>query len=128
MRYRWLLAPLLALAVLGAAPHNPPLPELPNTVYSRYGPVPVTLVKVVVCPDSSGTTPPRIVGCYTSGGVRTIQIADTLSLWWKHFVLGHEVCHVAMRDVGATFDVRSDEEKVCWIMGRYRVGELEGHP
>lgn len=124
MKSRILLAPLLALSVLGAAPT---LPEIPASVYSRYGPVPVDLVTQVVCPDSTGKTDPRVIGCF-GGATRRIQIADTLSLWWQHLVLGHEQCHVALRDVNLHFDHQEDEEHVCWAVGRYRLGELEGHP
>lgn len=128
MMARWLTIPaLLALSVLGAAPRRAPLPPLPTTVYSRWGPVPVLRVRVVDCPDSSGATPAGVIGCYT-GRERRIQIADTLSLRWQHFVLEHEKVHVAFRDVNARFDDPKDEERVAWVVARYRLGELEGRP
>lgn len=123
-RHRWLVAPALALAVLGAAPRDP-LPDVPTTVFSKRGPIPVRRVPVVVCPDSSGTTPPRVVGCYTPSE-RVVQIADTLSRRWAWIVFFHEKTHVAFREVGVRFDQQDDEERICWALAAYQVAELEG--
>jgi hypothetical protein len=124
MRARTLAYPLLCLSLLAASSWQTPLPPIPATVYSRYGPVPVEMVKVVECPDSSGTTPVGVIACYNSKS-RRVTIADTLSPRWAQFVLGHEQCHIAFRDVGAVFQIREEEEKICWVMARWRLGDLE---
>lgn len=125
MTHRFLLVPLLALSVLGAAPRRSPLPPLPETVYSRYGPIPVVRVHAVVCGDSVASI--GVIGCYMSVQ-RVVQIADTLDLRWQHFVLEHEKVHIAMRDVNVRFDDPNDEERVAWVVARYRIGELESRP
>lgn len=126
MRLRFIILPaFLALSLLAA--HRGGLPDLPATVYSRYGPVPVTRVRVVVCPDSTGKTDPRTIGCF-GGADRIIQIADTLDARWSWAVLFHEETHIAFRDVNLRFDVKEDEERIAWVVARWRLGELEGHP
>jgi hypothetical protein len=127
MRARTLAIPAFLALSLVAASTTDPLPPIPQTVYSRYGPVPVELVKVVECPDTSGTTPTGVIGCYNSKS-RKVTLADTLTLRWQQLTLGHEKCHIAMRDVNVIYSDKSDEERVCWIVARYRLGELEGHP
>lgn len=123
-----LLVPLLALSVLGAAPRRAPLPPLPTTAYSRYGPVRVERVVDVVCPsDSTGVTPVGTLACFSTAD-RRIQIVDTLDLRFATFALEHEKVHVAFRDLHVNFDDPKDEERVASIIARYRLGELESRP
>lgn len=121
MRYRFLLPALLALSVMGASVQPASLPPLPPFVYSRYGPVPVLRVPVVICGDAS---PATVIGCY-SATTHRIQIADSLPLRFATFVLYHEEFHVAMRDVGATFDDPTSEDKIANIVAAWRLGDQE---
>jgi hypothetical protein len=121
MRARFILLPAFLALSLVAASTTAPLPPIPTSVYSRYGAVPVDMVKQVVCGDP---TPPRVIGCYNSQE-RRIQIADTLELRIQTFVLYHEVCHLMMREGNVIFSDRQDEDNVCNAVGRYRLWEME---
>ena len=122
---RYILLPLfLVLSLVAARADTAPLPPIPSHVFSRHGPVPVFMVKAIVCPDSTGVTPRRVIGCF-NGMARTIQIADTLDIRTATFVLEHEICHLAFRDEPLTFDHRADEERVCNALGRYRLWSAE---
>lgn len=127
MRPRFLLA-LLPLCLLAARSHHQGLPPIPTVVYSRSGPpVPVTLVKVVDCPmGHDHVTPPNVIGCYSTT-TRVIQIADTLTLEWQQFVVGHEMVHVAARDDGLPY-AGILEEAYATAWGRYRLAELLAQP
>lgn len=122
MRPRFIILPaFLALSLLAARPHHQ-LPPLPAFVFSRGGPVPVKLVKVVDCPmGPEKVTPPNVIGCYTAS-THTIQISDSLNAEWQQYVLGHEIFHVAARDEGIPY-VGALEEAYATAWGKYRLAE-----
>ena len=119
---RYILLPLfLVLSLVAARAHTAPLPPIPSHVFSRWGPVPVHLVKHVVC---GNPTPVGTIGCYNAIE-RRIQIADTLDLRWKTYVLEHEIVHVALRDMNISFDNRMDEDRIADALGKYRLWAAE---
>ena len=124
---RWFLLPaFLCASLLAARSFRAPLPPLPTTVFSRYGPVKVDRVTRVEC----GNLPSeKVVGCFSAKlGERRIQIADTLSLVVATFVLFHEKAHVAAWDYGMVFDDPEDAERVANAMARYQLAELLANP
>lgn len=114
------LLPFLLLVLIGA---HTPLPQIPDMVYGRLGPVQVAMVPVVNCPQPPfNVTPPNVIGCY-SAQTRIIQIADTLSAEYAWFVLYHEQVHVAARDEGVQYTGQL-EEMYATVTARYRLGEM----
>lgn len=124
MKARFIILPaFLALSLMAARPHHQGLPPIPPFVFSRGGPVPVKLVKVVDCPmGPEHVTPPNVIGCY-SAATHLIQISDSLSPEWATFVLYHEMVHVSARDDGLPYSGIA-EEAYATAWGRYRLAEL----
>lgn len=125
MRTRWIVAPLLALSVIGAsaAPRRPipgRYPPLPDSVFSVFGNIKVTRAHNFACgPRPAGT----VIGCY-EGLIRRLTVDDSLdaAMAWRVFL--HERAHLMFRDANVTFAQPEYEDQIANVIANYQTAEL----
>lgn len=104
-----------SLPVTTASP-PPPLPPLPDSVWSVYGPIKVN--------RDSVKGEPLTIGMFMYL-TRTLTIHPKLDPATAWATLYHELCHIAVYDGGQSDVLKADqEEKVCDAVAMYQTGAL----